>query len=128
MQLSWTKPGAVWKRITWSDVPVEFVEVIALVRFSGGPAWDANEVIRVGQEPIPTEDRRKYLYEITDATAENLLNIEANRIEVRLMVRFNDGAYDRFAEVAPDFWKQTPWIQKVVVEFVSPPSVIYEDK
>ena len=44
------------------------------------------------------------------------------------MVRFGQGAYDRFADVAPDFWKESPWIQKVVVEFVAPPAVIYEDK
>ncbi len=128
VQLSWTKPGAVWKRITWSDVPVQFVEVLALVRFSGGPEWDSDAVIRVGQEPMPLTDRRKFLYEITDPTAKNLLNVEADRVEVRLLVRFARGAYDRFANVAPDYWKESPWIQKVVVEFVAPPSVIYEDK
>ncbi len=128
VQLSWTKPGAVWKRITWGEVPRNFVEVIALVRFRGGPAWDSADVIRVGQDMIPAEDRRKYLYEISDPTAENLINVEADRIEVRLQVRFAQGAYDRFAEVAPDNWKQSPWIQDVTVEYVAPPFVLYEDK
>ncbi len=128
VQLSWTKPGAVWKRVTWDEVPRSFIDVIALVRFEGGPAWDSDQVVRVGQDMIPETERRKWLYEITDPTAENLLNIESDRLELRFLVRFNQGAYDRFADVAPDFWKQTPWIQQAVVEFVAPPSVIYEDK
>ncbi len=126
-QLTWTKPGAVWKRITWDEDPRQNVEIIALVRFAGGPPWDSADVILVGQGAMPSTDRRKHLYEIADPKAENLLNVESDRCEVRLLIRFVTGAYDRFADVAPDNWKETPRIQKVVVEYVAPPQVLYED-
>lgn len=128
VQLSWRKEGAIWKRITWDEQPIENADVLALVRFSGGPAWDTSDrIIRVGQEPMPNDDRRKYIYEIADPKAENLLNIEADRVEVRIHVRFAQGAYDRFADVAPNAWKETPWIKKVVVEYVAPPTVLSQE-
>ncbi|MCE9634156.1 MAG: LamG domain-containing protein [Planctomycetes bacterium] len=126
-QFSWTKSNAIWKRVTWDENPVKNVEVIALVRFSGGPAWDADKIIRVGQEEIPKSNRNAFLYEITDPKAENLLNVEADRIEVRLMVRFAKGAYDRNMTPRPNEWKQTPWVQKVVVEYVAPSSVMSQE-
>jgi hypothetical protein len=101
---------------------------VALLRFSGGPAWDADRIIHVGQEGIPYTDRRKWLYQITDPKAENLLNIEADRIEVRLGVRYARGAYDPFGlAIAPDSWKETPEIRRIVVEYVSPPQVLTQE-
>ena len=100
---------------------------MALIRFSGGPAWDSDKIIHVGTDAVPAEDRRKYLYQITDPKAENLLNVEADRIEVRVGVRFDKGAYDRIAQIAPDSWKETPSIRKVVVEYVSPPQVLTQE-
>jgi len=128
LELSWTKHGAIFKRITWEAQPIKFVEVVALVRFSGGPAWDADKIIHVGQDAIPTEDRRKWLYQITDPKAENLLNVEADRVEVRIGVRFDKGAYDPFGQaIAPDYWKESPQIRKVVVEYVAPPQVLTQE-
>ncbi len=43
------------------------------------------------------------------------------------MVRFDQGAYDRVAQVAPDHWKESPWIKKVTVEYVAPPTVLYQE-
>lgn len=126
VQLSWTRHGAVWKRVTWDFLPITNVEIIAHLRFAGGPPWDSQDLIRVG-ERMPLKDRRRYIYEIADGKAENILNVESDRIEVRLYVRFAQGAYDRFAEVAPDAWKQTPWIQRVQVEYVQPPTVISQE-
>jgi len=125
--LSWTKHGAIFKRITWDAEPKQNVQVVALIRFSGGPAWDADKIIHVGQDQIPAEDRRKWLYQITDPKAENLLNVESDRIEVRLGVRYDKGAYDRTAQIAPDSWKESPQIRKVVVEFVAPPQVLTQE-
>jgi hypothetical protein len=126
--LSWTKHGAIWKRISWDAEPRTNIEVVALLRFSGGPAWDADRIIHVGQEGIPDTDRRKWLYQITDPKAENLLNIEADRIEVRLGVRYARGAYDPFGlAIAPDSWKETPEIRRIVVEYVSPPQVLTQE-
>lgn len=128
LQLSWTKHGAIWKRITWNQLPKTDVEVVALVRFSGGPLWDdSKSIIHVGQNSIPTDDRRKYLYQITDPTAINLLNVEADRIEVRIGVRFVKGAYDSLATVAPDHWKETPEIRGVKIEYVAPPQVLTQE-
>ena len=129
VQLSWTKPGAIWKRITWDEDPRQNIEVIALVRFAGGPPWDTVDVIDLeGGEAVPRTQRHRYLYSITKPENLNLLNVESDRVEVRLLVRFARGAYDRFAEVAPDNWKESPWVQKVTVEYVAPPQVVYEDK
>ncbi len=129
VQLSWTRQGAVWKRIGWDEQPRTNIEVVALVRFSGGPPWDAAEPVlrNVGSDPLPDDDRRKYLYLITHPEDLNLLNVEADRIEVRFMVRFAKDAYDREAQIAPDEWKQTPWIRKVVVEYVAPSSVLSQE-
>jgi hypothetical protein len=128
LQLSWTKHGGIWKRISWDEDPRKFINVIALVRFSGGPAWDADKIIHVGQEQMPSDDRRQYLYQIDDPTALNLLNVEADRIEVRIGMRFEAGAYDRLApDIAPDSWKETPAIRKVTVEYVAPPQVLTQE-
>jgi hypothetical protein len=128
LELSWTKHGAIWKRITWDADPIKFVEVVALVRFSGGPAWDADKIIHVGQEPIPTEDRRKWLYQIVDPKAENLLNVEADRVEVRIGIRYDKGAFDPYGTaIAPDYWKESPQIRKMVVEYVAPPQVLTQE-
>jgi hypothetical protein len=127
LQLSWTKHGAIWKRISWDEEPRKFVNVVALIRFSGGPAWDSDKIIKVGQEQMPSDDRRQYLYQLDDPTAINLLNVEADRIEVRIGVRFEAGAYDRLADVAPDSWKETPAIRKVTVEYVAPPQVLTQE-
>jgi hypothetical protein len=126
-QFSWTKENAIWKRITWEEFPVKNVEVLALVRFSGGPAWDSERIIKVGQETLPKEGRAGWLYQIVDQTAENLLNVEADRCEVRMLVRFDKGAYDRTITPRPNEWKQTPWIKKVVVEYVAPSSVLSQE-
>lgn len=126
-QFSWTKENAIWKRVTWDEQPVKNVEVIALVRFSGGPAWDSDRVIRVGQQDVPKEDRRGWLYEITDPAAMNLLNVESDRIEVRLMVRFAKGSYDRAAVPRPNEWKLTPHIRRVLVEYVAPGAVLSQE-
>ena len=128
LQLSWTKHGAIWKRISWDEDPRKFINVIALIRFSGGPAWDSDKIIHVGQEQMPTDDRRQYLYQLDDPTAINLLNVEADRIEVRLGMRFEEGAYNRLApDIAPDSWKETPAIRKVTVEYVAPPQVLTQE-
>jgi hypothetical protein len=126
-QFSWTRHGAIWKRVTWDEEPRTNVQVLALVRFSDTVRWDTQKFIRVGQEEMPSDDRRQYLYEITDPKAINLLNVEADRVEVRLFVRYAAGAYDRFAPVAPDGWKQTPHVKKLVVEYVAPPQVLYQE-
>jgi hypothetical protein len=126
-QFSWTRENSVWKRVAWDEFPVKNVEFVALVRFSGGPPWDSERIIRVGQQEIPKTDRRGWLYEITDPRAENLLNVEADRIEVRVAVRFAKGAYDRTVTPRPNEWKLTPWLQKVVVEYVSPSSVLSQE-
>jgi hypothetical protein len=127
VQLAWTRPGAIWKRVAWKQVPEEFTEVLALVRFSGGPAWDSTDVVRLGQEEIPRGDRSKHLYLINRPEDLNLLNVEADRIEVRLMVRFDRGAYDRTADERPNHWKNSPWIQRVRVESIAPALVIYQE-
>ena len=128
LQLSWTKHGAIWKRITWDEDPRKFINVIALVRFSGGPPWDSSKIVRVGQEQMPVDDRRQYLYQIDDPTAINLLNVEADRIEVRIGMRYEEGAYNRLApDIAPDSWKETPAIRKVTVEYVAPPQVLTQE-
>jgi hypothetical protein len=103
--------------------------VIALVRFSGGPPWDCakERIVDVGHDQMPADDRRQYLYMIDDPSAINLLNVEADRIEVRLGMRFEEGAYNRIADVAPDSWKETPAIRKVTVEYVAPPQVLSQE-
>jgi hypothetical protein len=128
LQLSWTKHGAIWKRITWDQLPKTNIQVVALIRFSGGPLWDdSKHIIHVGEEAMPTDDRRKYLYQITDPTAINLLNVEADRIEVRMGVMYVKGAYDGLAQSAPDYWKETPEIRGVTVEYVAPPQVLTQE-
>jgi hypothetical protein len=76
---------------------------------------------------MPRDDRRGWLYLITDQKAENLLNVEADRVEVRLMVRFDRGCYDRDGSPRPNEWKETPWLKRVVVEYVAPSSVLSQE-
>lgn len=127
LQASWTRHGAIWKRVSWDELAMQNIDVQVLLRFSGGPAWDSDQIVHVGQDPMPTDDRRKYLYQLSDPTAPNTINVEADRIEVRIGVRYGSGAYNRTAQVAPDNWKETPAIRKLVVEYVAPPQVLSQE-
>lgn len=128
VQFTWTKRNAVWKRVTWDELPKTNVEVIAHVRFPGGPEWDSERIVRVGQQQMPAaSDRRNWIYEIADAKAENLMNVEADRIEVRMLIRYARGAYDRTVTPPPDSWKDTPEVRKVVVEYVAPSAVMSQE-
>lgn len=127
LQASWTRHGAIFKRISWDELPMDNIDIQVLLRFSGGPPWDSDKIVHVGQDLMPTDDRRQYLYQLSDPTAPNTINVEADRIEVRIGVRFGNLAYDRTAQIAPDSWKETPAIRKLVVEYVAPPQVLSQE-
>jgi hypothetical protein len=115
--------GAVWKRISWDERVRPLGRVRALVRFDGGPAWDEGKIIRVGVDAIPETDRRAYLYEIADPKRPEMLNVQSDRIEVRMFFVYEAGAWDPTADVATDAWKETPWIKSVRLEHLAPTTV-----
>ena len=95
-----------------------------IVRFEGGPAWDSDRMVRVGTDSIPEADRNRWLYEITDPHKENLLNVQSDRIECRVLFNYEKGAFDPDATTAPDAWKETPWLRAFRIEYVAPASVV----
>ncbi|MCG3134064.1 MAG: hypothetical protein HMLKMBBP_01350 [Planctomycetes bacterium] len=127
-QFSWSKRGAIWKRVSWDEEPRSLIEVVTLLRFQGGPAWDSDDVIRLGEQDMPKDDRRKHLYLLAKPEDLNLMNVESDRLEARVMVRFAKDAYNRFtSEKAPDAWKQTPAVRKISVEYVAPATVLSQE-
>ncbi|MBI3272508.1 MAG: hypothetical protein HYZ53_26190 [Planctomycetes bacterium] len=96
--------GALWKRLTWqARCPDPRLVVRALVRLDGRPAWD--------QEPT---GKPGGLWEFKDGDGKNRLDARGDRIEVRFLFEYLDGAY------AAGAWKDTPALDSVKVEFEQP--------
>jgi hypothetical protein len=83
---------------------------------------------------FPKLDRRSKIYEIraTNKNELNLLNVESDRLEVRLLVRYANGAYRRRYELTasdplPNSWKESPWVKKVSIEYVAPTLVLSQE-
>ena len=55
--------------------------------------------------------------------------IQADRIEIRVMFQYKDGAYTPYyGEVPSDSWKDTPWFKSLRAEFVAPETVHYSEE
>jgi hypothetical protein len=121
-------PGAVWKRIAWTEFLVPNVDIALLVRFEGGPTWDSDRVIELGTDPMPREDRASYLYLIKEPHEANRLNVRSDRIQIRVLFPYLLGAYDRSVEPMPDEWKDTPRLKALRIEYVAPSTVLYHEE
>ncbi|MBI4617884.1 MAG: hypothetical protein HY720_30010 [Planctomycetes bacterium] len=105
-------PGSLWKTLTFRvrTHDLDDLAVDALVRFDGGPEWSAAPVSRASNGSLA-------LFEV-DARAIPL-GVIADTLEVRLLFRYDEGAFwDRRA------WKETAWIEEIVVSLESPEVVL----
>jgi hypothetical protein len=116
--------GAIWKRISWDQKLKPLVGIRTLVRFAGGPAWDSDKVLRLDSDPMPDKDRNRWLYEISDPTKMNLLNVQSDRIECRVFFTYEKGAWNTDISPCSDAWKETPWLQAFRIEYMAPAGVL----
>jgi hypothetical protein len=128
-------PGAVFKRVSWDEFLVPNVDIEVMVRFEGGPRWDSEDVIELGGDDfmsrMPQDHPERHLYLIKDPHLPNRLDIRSDRIEIRVLYRYHEGAYERSDDpdhVMPDEWKETPRLKALRIEYVAPVTVLYHEE
>ncbi|MHC5050584.1 MAG: hypothetical protein ACYTGK_08225, partial [Planctomycetota bacterium] len=64
-----------------------------------------------------TDDPRKFLYVMERKQGDNLLNLQANKIEVRVFVVYRTGAF-QWADPSVSGWKGSPIMQRFAIEYL----------
>jgi hypothetical protein len=64
-----------------------------------------------------TDDPRRFLYAMERKQGDNLLNLQANKIEVRVFVVYRTGAY-QWSDPSVDGWKGSPIMQSFSIEYL----------
>ena len=59
----------------------------------------------------------KFLYAMEDSRADNLINLQADRIEVRIFMIYEDSAFN-WEDPSAIGWKSTPQVQSFGIEYV----------
>ena len=89
-----------------------------VLRFDGGPAWDA-----------PIKNERGSLYIFTNPEGENRIGVTADRVEIRVYFRYLPGAYGmRGPDVFADDWKMSPRVRDIVLEYETPVRVLEHEE
>jgi hypothetical protein len=102
--------GATWQRISWEEThpPISqpndgLVRLRFLVRFDNQPAWNTT----------PT-NLPNGIFEFTDPTGLNDLNVKADQIEVMVFFQYLQGAFTGNA------WKRSPLLENIYVTYAKP--------
>ena len=99
--------GATWKRISWEETHLpnndNQVRLRFLVRFNNQPSWDTAPTNQPGG-----------IFEFTDPTGLNDLNVKADQIEVMVFFQYLPGAFSSNA------WKRSPLLENIYVEYQNP--------
>ena len=104
--------GATWQRISWEETHApppndNLVRLRFLVRFDNQPAWDTT----------PT-NLPNGIFEFTNPTGANELNVKADQIEIMVFFQYLAGAF------LSNAWKRSPLLENIYVEYKKPPVVI----
>lgn len=107
-----TIPGAHWDRVSWEVADdrsgVGRADVVLYTRLDGVASWDEK----------PGTDRES-LAVYREADGDNEIDRTADQLDLRLMIRFREGAYgpsstgDRWNHE----WKRTPSIDRLEIEY-----------
>ena len=99
--------GATWKRISWEETHLpnndNQVRLRFLVRFNNQPSWDTAPTNQPGG-----------IFEFTDPTGLNDLNVKENQIEIMVFFQYLPGAFSSNA------WKRSPLLENIYVEYQNP--------
>ncbi|MFQ5845525.1 MAG: hypothetical protein ACE5JG_11120, partial [Planctomycetota bacterium] len=121
------------KRLYWSEVITERANLRVLVRLNEGIGWDATSrrIVTLSEDgdsdgsgrgrsrrPPPGEALR-YLYRMEDPGGDNFVGAQADRIEIRVFVIYEDGAYE-WTDPSAMGWKDKPVLQSLSLEYVQP--------
>jgi hypothetical protein len=123
--------GAFVKRIYWEEGAIpQRTNVRALARLNEAIDWNATSqnIIYLSRDGdtsgdtdlprgrIEGQNRQRFLYAMEDPQGDNLLNLEADKVEVRLFVVYETNAYtwENAAEIG---WKGTPRIESFSIEY-----------
>lgn len=105
-QTTETIKGAYWKRITWAERDVWGKNIRLLVRFDDSAAWSDEPTNQPGG-----------LYQFDDPAEDNILNVRADKIEIRAFFTYPQGAY------MTDIWKSTAILDSIELDYCRPPIV-----
>ncbi|MFQ5845826.1 MAG: hypothetical protein ACE5JG_12655, partial [Planctomycetota bacterium] len=121
---------AYLKRIYWDEQIKERTNLRIVVRLNEAVPWDARvqRVIHLSPDgatedytrqqvrDIPaTENKLKFLYTMEDKRGDNFLGLQADRVEIRAFVIFENGAFD-WNDPTAIGWKTTPILEGLNLE------------
>ncbi len=100
--------ACVFRALEWDEeLPHGDVDVVALARVDGKPAWET-----------PPTNLPGGIFRFDDPRAENRIGVAGRSLEVRLVFPFKPGAYSR------RMWKDTPRVGAVRVRYLEPVRVL----
>ena len=118
-QFPLNRHGAFFKSLSWSEYfPQKFLDIRVLARVDQRIGWDA--------EPGYGKNG---LFEFVGPRGKNQSNridMQGNLLEVRVFFEYRDGAFDPLFNA--DGWKETPWLNKLRVDYVQPSQVLYHEE
>ncbi|MBI5780019.1 MAG: hypothetical protein HZA49_11285 [Planctomycetes bacterium] len=99
--------GATWKRITWDEEHIpsndNLIRLRFLVRFDNQPAWNTTPNNQPGG-----------IFEFTNPTDPNELNVKADQVEVMVFFQYLPGA------LTGNAWKRSPLLKDIHVTYAKP--------
>jgi hypothetical protein len=130
--LSTELTDAFLKRIYWKEViTAPNLNIRVYARLNEALDWNANAQRMLflsrdgdssggtsGLRVDPKQSPLKYLRAMEDPNGDNLLNIQADRIELRVFVLYENGAYI-WNDPTKIGWKSTPILQSLGLEYVN---------
>lgn len=110
LERAWTMPGTVWDRLSWGVEESRNRRtggtVRVLARFEGIPSWDSEPTNEPGG-----------IYQFDDPDDENIIDLLADQMELRIYFRHRDGAYGPLPGGGwNDEWKHLPVLKQLSVE------------
>ncbi len=98
-------PGALWKKISWTEKNPSstYLGITIKVRGNGKPDWDT--------KPTNTEGQ---IFKFSDPKAENLLNIKADYLEIRVYFPYKRDAYSK------GYWARQAMLKSLFIEYEQP--------
>ena len=120
--------GAYFKRLYWQELLVPNVYFRILMRLNEDAPWDALNSRTIimsqlgGRDIAPKSydgNPFKYLRRFEFHRGDNIVGLQAERVEMRVFVIYRNGAY-RWEDPSVRGWKTTPLLQQMALEYVQP--------
>lgn len=103
-----SSPHALFQAFRWEEElhRDSRLDIVCLVRFNGSPDWEQLPTNRKGGIFLFEQGEQWHSFERN--------GVQAHQIEMRFLFRYHQGAFFN------DSWKETPWLKKIELEYVTP--------